>query len=205
MARVPINPGKVDWSGENPGIYVKQEESGPFTTLITFFRVVYSPHGPGNAVYVIGDLRAQGRPEDQVAICHTDNRALAEYLRTDFIRFFGTFRDNPQLGSLPIKEGATFRREGNPRKGGSWTEIITGPGTEIRLTWADLDDPFIVEFPVEMSATGKHEMLSLFIPGWSYKATVNGVDVVGKVFPRDMAGKRSSFGFLAFAETWIRV
>ena len=25
----PINPGKVEWSGENPGIYLRDEPEGP--------------------------------------------------------------------------------------------------------------------------------------------------------------------------------
>ena len=28
MSRVSINPGRVDWSGENPGIYLKVWRAG---------------------------------------------------------------------------------------------------------------------------------------------------------------------------------
>ncbi len=39
----PINfPGSVDWSGENPGISLKEKPDGPFVALASFFRVVLS-------------------------------------------------------------------------------------------------------------------------------------------------------------------
>ena len=30
--RVPINPGRVEWSGDNPGIYLRQAANDPFVT-----------------------------------------------------------------------------------------------------------------------------------------------------------------------------
>ncbi len=32
-----VRPAVVDWSGENPGMYLKETASGPFVTLISFF------------------------------------------------------------------------------------------------------------------------------------------------------------------------
>ena len=40
-----VFPGTVEWSGENPGISLKEKPDGPFTTLASFFRVVLSPAG----------------------------------------------------------------------------------------------------------------------------------------------------------------
>ena len=31
MTRPPINPGRVEWSGENPGIYLKTDAGGDYT------------------------------------------------------------------------------------------------------------------------------------------------------------------------------
>ena len=46
-----IIPGRVDWSGENPGIYLKHRPraSEHYDTLALFFRVVFSPYGRGHA------------------------------------------------------------------------------------------------------------------------------------------------------------
>ena len=50
MADTLVFPGKVEWSGENPGISLKEAPDGPFVALASFFRVVLSPHGRGHAL-----------------------------------------------------------------------------------------------------------------------------------------------------------
>ena len=47
MANPIVFAGTVEWSGENPGISLKDQPEGPFATLASFFRVVLSPHGRG--------------------------------------------------------------------------------------------------------------------------------------------------------------
>src|SRR5438094_402074 len=47
------HPGVVDWSGENPGMYLKEKADGAFVTLVSFFRVVASPHGRGHALVLL--------------------------------------------------------------------------------------------------------------------------------------------------------
>ena len=55
MSRIPHNPGRVEWSGENPGIYLKENsQDTSYSTLALFFRVVMSPHGRGTAAIVLG-------------------------------------------------------------------------------------------------------------------------------------------------------
>src|SRR3972149_1468367 len=110
--RAPIHPGTVDWSGENPGMCLKEEADGPFGTLASF-------------------------------------------------------------------SGAA-------------------------LAWGALGEPFLVALPPEKSATGRHEMWSLFVEAERVNARVNGRPLRGRPFPRDFAGRRSSTAFLAFSETWVR-
>ncbi len=74
MTRVSINPGRVDWSGENPGIYLKEHASGEYSALALFFRVVLSPYGRGHAAIVLGAPdREVGWPEAPM----TDTPAMA--------------------------------------------------------------------------------------------------------------------------------
>ena len=40
MADPIVFPGTVEWSGENPGISLKDQPDGPFVALASFFRVV---------------------------------------------------------------------------------------------------------------------------------------------------------------------
>ena len=81
MARPPFNPNKVDWSGENPGMYLKETADGPFVTLISFFRVVTSPHGKGHAAFMLLDPHGDGRNPEKPNVCLTDNEPLADYVK----------------------------------------------------------------------------------------------------------------------------
>ncbi len=49
MGDEAIYPGTIDWSGENPVMYLKAAPDGPFVTPVSFFQVVVSPHGRGHA------------------------------------------------------------------------------------------------------------------------------------------------------------
>jgi hypothetical protein len=200
MADQPINPGAVEWSGENPGMYLKSEEAGPFTCLVSFFRVVYSPHGGGHGVVILMD--PQGGDPSAINAFYTDNRALAAYLKSDFVAQFAAFKGNPLLADLPIRDADSFTHSGDARS--SWTESIKGSGIDITLTWNDLGQPFLVNYRPEHSATGKHYMASLFIPGQHAEVLVNGARGIGMPIPRDMYGAKSTTAFLAFSETWVR-
>jgi hypothetical protein len=48
--------GTVEWSGENPGISLKQVPDGPFIVLASFFRVVLSPHAPPRSSELVDRL-----------------------------------------------------------------------------------------------------------------------------------------------------
>src|SRR4051812_722633 len=50
MANAINFPGTVEWSGDNPGISLKETPDGPFVTAASFFRVVLSPFGRGHAL-----------------------------------------------------------------------------------------------------------------------------------------------------------
>jgi hypothetical protein len=203
MARIPINPGKIDWSGENPGMYLKDSETGPFVTLISFFRVVASPLGKGHAAFMLLDPHGDGRNAEKPNVCLTDNEPLAEYVRKGFVANFGAFKTAKGLNNVQYKPGWDFNPGGDGRTVHSeWFRSAIG---QVNLTWTGLSDPFMVEMDKEHSATGKHEMISLFFDARNISATINGKAVAGKPFPREFAGrKNSSTAFLAFSETWVK-
>ncbi len=201
MPRPPINPNAVDWSGENPGITLKSGPDGETTCLVSFFRVVVSPHGPGHAAFILTDPKQTGQGQ-AVNACYTDNEPLARYLLSDFVRHFGTWKGNPALESLAIRPASSFTHEGDHKS--AWTERITGPDADVTLTWGQLEDPFVVEYLKEQSATGAHEMFSLFVPARTAEVVANGVRGEGVVTTRDQFGKQGSTAFLAFSETWVK-
>ena len=201
MARPPVNPMAVDWSGENPGITLKATVDGETTCLVSFFRVVVSPHGAGHAAFVLTDPLLKGGA-DAVNTCFTDNEPLARYLLSDFVSFFGAWRGIPALSGLTYTPATEFTHEGDQFS--AWTEKISGPGVEVSLSWKDLQKPFVVEYMPPQSATGKHEMFSLFVPARDAEVIANGVRGAGVVGPRDVFGTQSSMAFLAFSETWLK-
>ena len=78
-AASPFSPNRVSWSGENPGIYLKDSTDGKFTALASYFRVVLSPHGPGKAVVVLSAPdKSAGTEAGNFVIA--DNEKLARWL-----------------------------------------------------------------------------------------------------------------------------
>jgi hypothetical protein len=200
MERIPINPGTVDWSGENPGMYLKETADGPFVTLISFFRVVLSPHGRGHAAFIFQD--PDGKNTQKPNVCYTDNEPLARYLKDNFVSHFMVFRGIAAMSNLRYEKGKDFMASGDART--TYTERFKTDRGEVTLTWEPLGDVFMVEFAKEKSATGQHEMFSLFVNASGVRVSINGQGVAGRPQPRDMAGKASSTAFLAFSETWVR-
>lgn len=201
--RPPINPGQVDWSGENPGMYLKQTAEGSYVTLISFFRVVMSPHGRGHAAFMLQDPHGTGRDSAMPNLCITDNEPLATYLRDGFVARFGAFRDVKGLAGCRMVPGWDFMPAGDGRT--VHVEWFRSGVGQVCLAWRELSAPFLVEFTKDRSATGAHEMFSLFADARAVEATVNGNAVAGKPFPREFAGRKdSSTAFLAFSETWVK-
>jgi hypothetical protein len=201
-ARRPIHPGTVDWSGENPGMYLKESAEGPFVTLVSFFRVVLSPHGRGHALVLLEAPGLELSLPEALNVCVTDNEPLARWLVREFAAHFGAFRGAAALASLAYRPLTGVATSGDQRA--SHVEWVKGEGVEVTLRWEDLGPPFMVELPVDRSATGRHEMFSLFVEARRVAATVNGRPLRGRPVPRDFAGRQSSTAFLAFSETWVR-
>ncbi len=203
MPRHIINPGQVDWSGENPGLYLREDADGPFVTLVSFFRVVLSPHGKGHAAFLLQDPQGDGTDPARPNLCLTDNEPLAHYLRDGFVSRFGAFQGATGLAGARMLPGWDFMAGGDAI--GVHTEWFRSAVGQVCLTWAELGEPFMVEMPPEKSATGAHDMFSLFVDAAQGHATVNGRAVAGRAFPRAFATKKdSSTAFLAFSETWIK-
>jgi hypothetical protein len=199
----PINfPGTVDWSGENPGITLKEAPDGPFVTLASFFRVVLSPHGRGHALVLLQSPQDASPPEERGNLCLHDNEPLARYLVAEFVAHFGAFKGLPGLGSLTYRPLDSVEASGDP--GSSYSETVRAGDLSVRLTWSGLGKPFCFALPPDKSATGRHYMPSLFVGCREATVTVNGRPLPGKPVPREIAGHSISTAMLAFSETWIR-
>ena len=202
MADTIVFPGQVEWSGENPGISLKQQPDGPFTTLASFFRVVLSPHGRGHALVLLRSPQEADPAPERANICLHDNEPLARYLVTEFVSHFGAFRGLPGLRGLSYRTLDGVETAGDPR--GTYSETVRSGDLVVQLTWRGLGEPFCFALPPGMSATGRHHMPSLFVGCDSATVMVNGRPLPGAPVPREIAGRRISTAMLAFSETWIR-
>jgi hypothetical protein len=196
----PVNPGTVVWSGDNPGIYLK-DASGAWQTLSVFFRVVTSPHGPGTGALVLGDpFKAAGWPEAR-NLCLSNNEPLMRWLVDEFVSRFASFRGASGLQSMTYLKAdhLASRAEGTSFH----EEQLAGSGASLTLRWEDLGTPFAVDVPPAMSSTGAHQMYSVFVEAQKGAITLNGQALPGQVIVRDFLGGRLSTAFLAFCESWI--
>jgi hypothetical protein len=199
----PLNfSGTVEWSGENPGISLKENPDGPFTALASFFRIVLSPHGRGHALVLLQSPQDESPPADRANVCLHDNEKLARYLVSDFVSHFGAWRGLAGINKLTYRKLDSVEASGDPAN--SYSETVKAGDMTVRLTWSGLGKPFCFALPPDKSATGKHHMPSLFVGCDSATIEVNGRKLSGKPIPRDMAGHTISTAMLAFSETWIR-
>jgi hypothetical protein len=198
----PIHPGPVDWTGENPGIYLKDSQDGPWTGLMTFFRIVWSPHGMGHGAVVLDQPGVEkGLPEAQ-NFCITDNEPLARFLVAEFFSNFMSFRVSPGIKAMSYLPLTEVRRAGDPRT--KYQEIVKSTDFEVVMTWDRLGTPYAVDMPPDKGPTKKHEMYSLFVDAADASVTINGRPLRGRVVERDFAGTHKSTAFLAFSESWMR-
>ena len=202
MAETIVFKGNVEWSGENPGISLKERPDGPFVTLASFFRVVLSPHGRGHALVLMQSPQDASPPAERPNICYHDNEALARYLIADYVNHFGAWKGLPGLKGLTYRKLDSVMAGGDPAS--TYTETVKSGDTTVQLKWSGLGTPFCFAFPPDKSATGQHHMPSLFVGCKEATVTVNGRVLPGKPIPRDIAGHKISTAMLAFSETWIR-
>jgi hypothetical protein len=202
MADPIVFPGTVEWSGENPGISLKEAPDGPFVALASFFRVVLSPHGRGHALVLLQSPQDPDPPAERGNFCLHDNEALARYLIAGFVSHFGAFKGQAGLERPIYRRLDTVEASGDTAS--SYSETVRAGDVTVRLTWSGLGEPFCFALPPDKSATGKHHMPSLFLGCLDATITVNGRALPGRPVPREIAGRTITTAMLAFSETWIR-
>lgn len=201
MPKHPFSDGAVDWSGDNPGIYLKESADGPFRSLMVWFRIAWSAYGKGHAVLLFEDPASVASWPAVANFCVSDNEPLARYLVENFCKKFGVFRDARAFGPLQYLPMTTHGAGGDNLNSSSVS--VTAPGLQLELVWEKLGKPFAADVLPDMTATGAHEMYSVFVESAQASITVNGRRLSGQPFPRPFMGRTASSAFLAFSETWI--
>lgn len=160
MTRQSINPGRVDWCGENPGIYLKHKaDDEAYCLLSLFFRVSLSPYGKGNAAIVLAAPDAEkGWPEESNFII-TDNQRLMRWIVDGWVTRMPTFVGRAGLQHMSWLNLDSVQCQPGDLKS-DYRETLRGSGVTLEMHWSDMGDPIPVEVTVENSATKAHEMYS---------------------------------------------
>ncbi len=203
MTRQSINPGRVDWTGENPGIYLKHSaDDESYCLLSLFFRVALSPYGKGHAAIVLGAPdEAKGWPQASNFIM-TDNQRMMRWIIDGWVTRMPTFVGRAGLQHMSWLNLDSVQRQPGDLKT-DYREILRGSGVTLEMLWSNMGDPIPVEVTVENSATKAHEMYSVFLEAKSAAVSVNGTQLPGSVQSRQFFGRTMSTAFLAFSETWV--
>src|SRR5438552_12097345 len=126
------DPNKIILTGENPFIRLSPKDGEPNSTDASFWRIIFSPAGPGHVLYLKSELT-----ENRWRIW-SDNIAMARWLQSTVQGML-----NAELSdtAIPVTD-AEFSKSGDPRY--FWTERAVARGEEVSLTWYDIGDPLLL-------------------------------------------------------------
>ncbi|MDB2389860.1 hypothetical protein N9X12_01365 [Alphaproteobacteria bacterium] len=202
MQRTAVNPGVVEWSGENPGIYLKSDPDKDYSVVAVFFRIALSPHGRGVGAVVLGAPASLAAYPDAPNLCFTDNRPMMEYLITNFVSKFPTFAGQKGLDAMSWHD-VTGSKQDNRNMPHSFSEELVSEAVRLQMTWKGIKAPMAVEVGPEASATKAHDMYAVFAEATDASITINGTNLPGDVATRQFFGRTMSTAFLALSETWV--
>ena len=190
MTTNPIDPSRVLLTGENPYIRLSETDEGPITTDASFWRIIFSPGGPGHVLFLQSELTG-----DEPRI-YTDNVQMTRWLQGEI-----QGKINPVFGDLDIPAAeATFDKSGDLRS--FWTESVSALDADISLTWYDLGEPFLSHSLPGSNPERPHGVCTVLIPANGARLTLDGEFARGRPFPRQRGDRTHSTCALAFSESW---
>ena len=191
MTTSSVDPNRILLTGENPYIRLSESDGGPTSTDASFWRILFSPGGPGHVLFIQSEL-TNGEPR-----IYTDNVQMTRWLQGEIQgRINATFGDL----EIPATE-AKFGSSGDLRS--FWTESVSARDEELLLTWFDLGEPFLSHSLAGSNPERPHGVSTVLIPANSARLTVNGGLAKGRPFPRERDGRDHSTCALAFSESWL--
>ena len=200
----PLNPGSVVWSGENHGILLKRDPEGPWSALMLFFRLHYSPEGSGTALLLYEQPDVAASLPEACNVMISDNQPMARYLLNEFVGKLGNspFAASAAFGAVQFLELTASRTTGDAIS--EFTEVVEAADLEVELTWRELGTPTALELPKELTGGKENDMYSLLIESRDPGITINGRRLAGKPVGRVQADIQTTTAFLYFSETWIK-
>lgn len=186
-----VDANRVVLTGENPFIRLSAKDGDPNSTDASFWRIIFSPAGPGHVLYLKSELT-----ENRARI-YTDNIAMARWLQSTVQ---GMLNADLKDLSIPVVD-ATFSKAGDARD--FWSERVHAAGEELVLTWYRMGDPLLVHTQPDAQPNPRpYGVCTILIPAAAARLTRNGVEAKGQPWPREREGRPFSTCALAFSESW---
>ena len=184
------DPNVVIVTGENPFIRLSVTDSDDYTTNASFWRIIFSPAGPGHVLYLKSELT-----ENRWRIW-SDNIAMARWLQKTVQGML-----NAELldTSIAITD-AEFSKSGDPRY--FWTERAVAGGEDVTLTWYDIGDPLLIHTQPKATPGRPYGVCTVLVPALGTRLSRNGVQAKGQSWKRTRENRPFSTSALAFSESW---
>ncbi len=189
MPNPDADPNRVILTGENPFIRLRESDDGPETTVASFWRIIFSPGGPGHVLYLKSELT------DNAWRIYSDNIAMARWLQRTVQ---GMLIPETTDTSIPVLDAA-FGSSGDFRS--FWTETIVSSEDELTLTWHELGDPLLLHTSPGEGGR-EYGVCTVLVPTLGARLTLNGDQASGQAWPREREGRPFSTCALAFSESW---
>lgn len=185
-----VNPHQLILIGENSFLRLSTDGGQTASTRCSHWRVLWTPAGPGNALFV------DSKVTDGVRI-YADSVPLVRFLQKEIeYLLYKPFSDLNQ----PVI-AATFERDGTPP--GNSSEMVQTEKDAIRLSWSDFLEPF--NFAADPGFDGRPiGVQTTFFPANYAQLSVGGRNAVGTPWKMERGGKPSTSACLAWCETWFR-
>jgi hypothetical protein len=184
------DPHKTILTGENPFIRLSAKDGDPNSTDASYWRIIFSPAGPGHVLYMKSEL-TEGKWR-----IYSDNIAMARWLQTTVQ---GMLNAELKDTEIPVLD-AEFEKQGDPRY--FWTERIVTTTEDISLTWYDIGEPLMIHTEPGPPPARPYGVNTVLIPALGARLIRNGVQASGKPWKREREGRPFSTCALAFSESW---
>lgn len=175
---------------ENPALRLLDKANGKALTDINFWRVSWSPVGPGSVCFIT----VRDTPGMNMRVAITDNEALTAYIVNDLMGPIGGYLSNPPYA---VHRGTIVQHASAAER----TETCTSAEHAVMIRWKDLATPTYVS---GFRPPGTTDIVQTFVMviARGAEVTVNGKAAPGAWFPT--GGGFGPGAFLALNETWHR-
>jgi hypothetical protein len=183
-----IRPGIPMMSGENPVIRLLDKEGGKILTAINYWRVYWSPVGPGHLCFVT--VGAKDEPGAQ-RFALFDNEKLFDYMTTEVQGLTNkTYKEWPyeKVG------GSTFQRGGDAMH--EVAETCSSANYKVELAWHDIQAPEMLDVVPGSRPNNPFGVVAFRLIAKGADVKINGKKAPGATF--------GASSFAIYGESWLK-